>query len=272
MTFGSLFSGIGGLDLGLERAGMVCEWQVEMSRPMMTVGSLFSGIGGLDLGLERAGMQIAWQCEINDYARRVLAKHWPDVRRHDDVHTFPVCDGTDWSVDLIAGGDPCQENSRATGGNRSIESSLGAEFIRIVDALRPRFVLRENPHGTRANAPWPWFRMRSLLESLGYAVLPFRLRACCFGAFHRRDRVFLLAERADAHGIRLEGWQEKTQGRNASESQGRIHPGDWLALSASRGLRSRAGFPGYVDRVKGIGNAIVPQVAEWIGRRLMDSA
>src|SRR5208282_2794978 len=113
----------------------------------MTFGSLFAGIGGMDLGLERAGMTCSWQVEIDEYATRVLAKHWPHVRRWGDVRTFPPvadtasgnagqsavesiaerkraigsqergelrdqsfgCCQSEWSVDLICGGFPCQD-------------------------------------------------------------------------------------------------------------------------------------------------------------------
>lgn len=74
----------------------------------MTFGSLFAGIGGFDLGFERAGLQCKWQVEINEFCRKVLAKHWPDVRRHDDVRTFPPA-GDEWRVDVICGGFPCQD-------------------------------------------------------------------------------------------------------------------------------------------------------------------
>jgi DNA (cytosine-5)-methyltransferase 1 len=167
----------------------------------MTFGSLFTGFGGIDLGLERAGLTCAWQVEINDYATRVLEHHWPGIRRHRDVATFPAGESAVWETDLIVGGDPCQENSKSAGSRSIVGSSPAVHFLRIVGQLRPRFVLRENPWPSRADAPWSWQRFRSGLESIGYAVLPFRLRSCCLGAEHRRDRVFLLAELANANGI-----------------------------------------------------------------------
>jgi DNA (cytosine-5)-methyltransferase 1 len=235
----------------------------------LTFGSLFAGFGGADLGLERAGLTCAWQVENNSYAIRVLEKHWPHVRRWKCVRDFQP-DET-WRVDLIVGGDPCQSNSAAVGDGESAQPSLGSEFIRIVDALRPRLVVRENPTFVRINAPWPWWRMRTELESLGYAVLPFRLRACCFGAFHQRDRMFLLAELADANSERLARRQAEAKARHSSEPARRVHANDWMAVSASRGFGSRKRFPGYVERVRGIGNAVYPACAEWIGHRIVEA-
>lgn len=86
-----------------------------MSRPKLTVLSLFAGIGGIELGLERAGMTTVGQVELDPYCQRVLARHWPEVPRHDDVRTAP-----EWwaseprpAVDVICGGFPCQPFSTA---------------------------------------------------------------------------------------------------------------------------------------------------------------
>lgn len=96
----------------------------------MTFGSLFAGIGGLDLGLERSGMRCKWQVEIDPFARKALAKHWPDVRRHDDVRTFPP-DGTeDWNVDVMTAGravaQPPASNPR-NAAFRGAAESMGKE-------------------------------------------------------------------------------------------------------------------------------------------------
>lgn len=230
----------------------------------MTFGSLFTGIGGMDLGLEQAGMRCVWQVEIDPFCRRVLAKHWPNVPRWDDVTTF-TGEGVA-TPDCIVGGDPCQANSAA---GKSSAVSLGAEFLRVVAAIRPRIVLRENPTHVRKNAPWPWWRFRDGLRSLGYVVLPFRLRACCVGADHRRDRLFLLATFADANSNRLERGP-RSQGRVESVQLPRLVAStDWPQIPTDFGFDSRAGIPGYVDGVRGLGNAVVPQVAQWIGKQIM---
>lgn len=113
----------------------------------LRVGSLFTGIGGLDLGFERAGFEIAWQVEIDEWCRRVLAKHWPTVPRYVDVrevgaHNLPY-------VDVIVGGFPCQDTSLAgrRAGLDGERSGLWAEYARIVRELRPRYVVVENVPG-----------------------------------------------------------------------------------------------------------------------------
>ena len=116
---------------------------------MLTVGSLFSGIGGLELGvtaaLARVGVhsRIAWQAEINPYARAVLAKHWPDTLRFEDVRHV---DAGAPPVDLVCGGFPCQDLSIAgkRAGIDGARSGLWSEFARVVRVLRPRYVVVEN--------------------------------------------------------------------------------------------------------------------------------
>ncbi len=236
----------------------------------MTYGSLFSGIGGMDLGFMRAGLECRWLVEIDRKCRRMLGTVLPFALQHDDARTFPDGDIERYRVDLIAGGDPCQENSRARRGDRCRHPSLGGEFVRILDVLRPRFVLRENPTRVRADAPWPWQRFRSELEGLGYAVLPFRLRSCCFGAGHQRDRMFLLAELADADRI----------GPRRQEAARRREDSDRLVAVAGRCVgtppdarrgRGDDGIPSRVERRRWVGNAIDPRVAEFIGRRFLEA-
>src|SRR6266576_2094213 len=103
---------------------------------MPTFGSLFAGIGGLDLGLERAGWTCRWQVEINPFCRRILAQHWPTVERYGDIRTLDL--ERVERVDLICGGFPCQPVSVA--GKRLAQADarwLWPEFSRVVRALRP---------------------------------------------------------------------------------------------------------------------------------------
>lgn len=169
----------------------------------------------------------------------------------------------------------CQENSNARQGTGLESPSLGGEFIRVINALRPQFVLRENPSRVRADAPWPWWRFRSALESIGYSVLPFRVRACCVGADHQRDRLFLLAELSDAMQARSQRTKlEEMAGQNAERfgSQGiRNAPrlNRWIATP--RICRSADGVSSRIQRTKALGNAVVPQVAEYIGRCIVEA-
>jgi len=255
-----------------------------MSR--LSVGSLFSGIGGLDLGLERAGMEVRWQVEIDPYCQRVLAKHWPDVPRYGDIKTI------DWTevkpVDLICGGFPCQPVSLA--GKRLAQDDerwLWPEFARCLRVLRPRFALLENVPGLLSAG------MSDVLGDLaesGYDAEWDCIPAAAVGAPHLRKRVWLLAHaRCESRGVRVCG----IYGRHELVQQGTdraaeewsddrklcpLVPGvcqgvvkDWWRAQ-SRVDRSAHGVPSRVDRLRGLGNAVVPQVAEWIGRRIMEVA
>ncbi len=213
-----------------------------------------------------------WFVESDPFCRAVLAKDWPTVPQYGDVRTVTGAELE--SVDLIAGGDPCQENSRSRHMGRVRFPSLALEFLAIIAALRPRLVLRENPTATRADAPWPWWRFRAELEALGYAVLPFRLRACCLGAHHQRDRLFLLAELSDSHGHSGIESSHRDLDRAvlpearwpASADPPRRRPG-WAPEPDV--ARVAYGVPNRLARHRALGNAVVPQVAEWIGARLM---
>src|SRR2546422_565330 len=116
----------------------------------MTVGSLFSGIGGIDLGLERAGMKVLWQCEIDPFCRRILRKHWPNAWIFKDVKT--ILNDEQFlalpKVDLICGGFPCQPFS-AAGRQRHTEDprDLWPRMFEIVRRVQPSFVMAENVYG-----------------------------------------------------------------------------------------------------------------------------
>lgn len=222
----------------------------------------------MDLGLERAGMECAWQVEIDEFCRKVLTKHWPNAPKFNDVRE---CGKHNLErVDLIAGGDPCQRNSNAWRHGDG-DASLGGEFIRIVDQLRPRLVLRENPATLRADAPWPWWRFRSELERLDYAVLSFRLRACCVGADFKRERVFLFAElqKPECAGLERDVSQVLARAHEGRQDAYAAGPDRWSATP--RICRRADGIPNRMDRLKSLGNAVVPQIAEWIGRRIIEA-
>ena len=161
----------------------------------LTVGSLFSGIGGFDLALERCGMQVKWQVENDEYCNKVLNKHWPKVRRWNDVKTFPPDDETDWTVDVIVGGFPCQPFSQA-GKRCGTEDNryLWPAMLRIISTIKPSWVIAENVRGILSiNEGLVFKQVLTDLENEGYEVQPFIIPACAVNAPHRRDRVWIVA-------------------------------------------------------------------------------
>ena len=174
----------------------------------MTFGSLFSGIGGLDLGLERAGMQCKWQVEINEFCQKILKKHWPNVPKFRNIND---CGRNNLeSVALICGGFPCQPFSVAGKQERSADDrALWPEMFRVIRATRPTWVVCENVPGL-AHGP----ELRGVvddLESEGFSVQCFDLPAIAFGAPHLRHRLFIVAhsnvaEQRHEQGRRWQGW------------------------------------------------------------------
>jgi DNA (cytosine-5)-methyltransferase 1 len=259
---------------------------------MLTVGSLFSGIGGLELGLARAGMRTVWQVERDHYARRVLERRWPYLPRWDDVLTFPPEPADRWACDLICGGFPCQDISKA--GNVQGErmgldgerSGLWGEFLRIVRRLRPAFVLVENVARLLVRG---LDRVLGDLATLGYDAEWHCLPAALFGAPHIRDRLFIFAYSLGGR-IRLSGRspfagaETPLQGKAQKWDRLWTHPGTVGPLDGVAGYpehlpwhaepnvgRVADGVPDALDRLQCLGNAVVPQVAEWIGRRIIES-
>src|SRR3990167_10224394 len=111
----------------------------------LTHGSLFSGIGGFDLGFERVGIKTIWQVECEPYCLKVLEQHWPNVRRYTDVRTF--LNESPKRPDILSGGFPCQDISVAGKGAGIVEgtrSGLWSHFHRAISVLRPKFVVVEN--------------------------------------------------------------------------------------------------------------------------------
>lgn len=255
------------------------------------MGSLFSGIGGIDLGLERAGMKVAWQVEIDPWCRRVLAKHWPDVERFSDVKEVGAHNLT--RVDVLAGGFPCQDISIAGrgGGITGARSGLWSEFARLIRVLRPKYVFVENVPALRTRGLGTV--LADLAES-GYDAEWDGIPAAAVGAPHLRDRIWLVAARSELgwsladsdNGGPLDALQA---GRNATRHGGsdvahsdgsgrgggrpfrRPQRSGWWATEPAVG-RVAHGIPQRVDRLRGLGNAVVPQIPELIGRWIVADA
>ena len=260
---------------------------------MITVGSLFSGIGGIDLGLERAGMECAWQVEIDDYATKVLEKHWPNVRRWKDVSTFPPRPIQKWKCDIITGGFPCQDISYAGkgAGLDGERSGLWWEFVRVIRTLEPTFVLVENVGALLTRGI---DTVLGTLASIGYDAEWHCIPAAAVGAPHIRDRVFIIAytkydgcsRQSQFSQSESNSEQHRLTGTCQIESDaqqlpvysqmvrcfrfGNRHSSEnWWAIEPDMG-RVAHGVPSRVDRLRCLGNAVVPQVAEWIGRQIVE--
>ena len=167
----------------------------------MNVVSLFTGIGGFDLGLERADLRVLWQCEADEWRRSVLRAHWPDVACHPDVRGVPVGKPRG-SADLVCGGFPCQDLSVAgkRAGLASERSGLFFEFARAADALLTDggWLLVENVPGLlSSNGGRDFAVLLATLADLGFHDLAWRvLDSRHFGVPQRRRRVYILARRA----------------------------------------------------------------------------
>lgn len=236
----------------------------------MTFGSLFSGVGGMDLGLERAGLRCVWQSEIDPHACRVLARHWPGVPNLGDVTRI------DWGgverPDLICGGFPCQDISFAGrgAGLAGARSGLWHEFARAVREVRPRLVLVENVAALLVRG---LDAVLGTLASLRYDAEWSIFPACALGAPHSRERLFIVAH---ADGLVRQAGMGPLDCVSYFRPQA-VSPGDyreshqrWLD-SIARADRSLDGISARMDRLRGLGNAVVPQVAEWIGRLILAS-
>lgn len=266
---------------------------------ILHVLDLFSGIGGFCLGLERTGgFETVAFCEIEEFPRRVLAKHWPGVPCYDDVRTLTAkrlrADGI--SVDVVCGGFPCQDVS--TAGKRSglagARSGLWREFARLIGELRPRFVIVENTPGLLSLGMGD---VLGDLAALGYDTEWESIPAGAVGAYHERDRVWILSyphgegqpsgsvdeQMADIQGA---GRYTHRSGRPAAEGIAEAAPRLRFrtALAAAYGDRGRQewapepdvvrvvdGISNRLDapRIRGLGNAVVPQIPEMIGRAIL---
>lgn len=233
-----------------------------------TVGSLFSGIGGLDLGLHRAGCSPLWFCESDSFCRAVLERHWPGVPCFRDVRD--VGPGAP-RPDVLAGGFPCQPVSNAgRRRGRDDERWMWPEMARAVRDLRPRIVVVENV---------PGLFVRGMGDVLGdLAALGFDAEWCSVSAFdagapHLRERVFIVAytERAGLEGSLgeiVEAARDRRQDSDPSGSTRGVGRGEWESEPAVD--RVAYGIPRRVDRLRALGNAVVPAVGELVGRRVME--
>lgn len=256
----------------------------------LRVLSLFAGIGGFDLGLERTGgFKTVAFCEIDPFCQRVLAKHWPEVPCYEDVRELTAdrlrADGI--AVDVICGGFPCQDLSVA-GRRAGIEgerSGLWSEMFRLICELRPRYVMVENVGALLSGPgeqPGAWFgKVLGDLASERYDAEWDCIPAAAIGAPHLRDRVWLMAypeqEQRLCPVFDAPHATEVVRRNAAERMQDGLRPQVGTALRSIPGRwmdqpdpeRVVDGVSDWSHRLAALGNAVVPQIPELIGRAIL---
>lgn len=232
----------------------------------LRVLDLFAGIGGFSLGLERTGgFETVAFCEIEEFPRKVLAKHWPEVPQYHDVRTAGF--SSIGPVDLVTAGFPCQDISYA-GKGAGLAGERSGLFWNILPALRmvgrPRLVL-ENVAALLGRGMGT---VLGALAQIGYDTEWHCIPARYAGAPHGRDRLWLIADpNGRERGAKPYCW---TLGRMGRVQQSVPWDTDWQsALSRFRGLDD--GLPRSVASTDGYRNAVVPQIPEMIGRAILEA-
>ncbi len=250
-------------------------------------GSLFSGIGGFDLAAQWMNWNNMFHCEWNEFGQKILKHYWPNAESYGDI---TKTDFTIWRgrIDILTGGFPCQPYSLA--GKRKgkeDERHLWPEMLRAIREIQPGYIVGENVYGLiNWNGGLVFHEVQADLEAEGYEVQPVILPACSVNAPHRRDRIWFVAYSDSARCKRYKEFKKGQQREAFNEfdaciSQRTItnsyfsrfkecwpkwfasrEPSQDYGLTSEPGIcRGDDGFPYRVDRLKALGNAIVPQVA-----------
>lgn len=274
---------------------------------MITIGSCFSGIGGLELGLERSipSSKVIWQCEQDKFCQQVLKKHWPEARLYNDIRTMSTQDVE--RPTILCGGFPCQDISLAGKGEgiHGKKSGLWHHMLALIGRILPRIIVLENVSAITFRGGRD---VVGSLAELGYSCEWGVIRSgSTFGAPHRRARWFCVAysyHRSEAPEI--QATREKhlmcnsgrghdapnTERERCEEQSQHTQPMGQTRQSIGRSCKDRRenkrnywqrcqtpsplcrmddGVPNRVDRLRALGNAVVPQCAEWIGTQIWRS-
>jgi len=242
------------------------------------IGSLFAGIGGFELGLERSwgNAETIWQVEREEFCQRILSKHWPKSTIYNDVRD--INKNNVEPVDVLIGGFPCQSISLAgkmEGLENENKSGLWWEMWRIISDLRPRVIIMENV----ANI----IRLGGVdvigsLTQIGYDCEWTVISARQFGAPHLRERWFCIAYSNETRFQRQSQYSHQLETpfineRGDSDGHGSDNGrGYWKTTPyPSPFCRVDDGLPNRVARLKALGNAIVPQCSQWVGDQILKS-
>jgi DNA (cytosine-5)-methyltransferase 1 len=267
---------------------------------------LFSGIGGFALGLESTGgFETVGFCDNEPFAQKVLKKHWPDVPCYEDVRNVGVDTVGYRGVDIITGGFPCQPFSVAGKQDPKDNRQLWPEMFRIIQEIRPTYVIGENVRNLISIREGVVFeQVCTDLEGEGYEVQTFVLPASAVNAPHQRYRCWIVADTNDT-GDRtsrsrtdenrekeVKGWKEQPQSKfsryskDVANSDSERQQEQWRAESTQKNYdsikckswwsvepsvgRVAHGIPNRVDRLKGLGNAVLPQIPAVLGRAILE--
>ena len=239
---------------------------------------LFSGIGGFALGLESTGgFETVGFCDNEPFAQKVLKKHWPDVPCYEDVRDVGVDTVGYRGVDIITGGFPCQPYSVAGKQDPNDNRQLWPEMFRIIKEIRPTYVIGENVRNLISIREGVVFeQVCTDLEGEGYEVQTYVLSASSQNAPHLRYRCWIVADTRCQHGEQRNAAEmdEKQAERSSrtiydkSGSKRQYETHNW-SVEPSVG-RVAHGIPNRVDRLKGLGNAVVPQIPAVLGRAILE--
>jgi len=231
--------------------------------------SLCSGIGGIDLAAEWAGFETVSQCEIDDYASKVLAKNFVGIPNFGDIRTITTTKlryaGIDPNtITVISAGFPCQPYSCAgLGKGDSDERDLWGEVIRVIRDIKPKWFIGENTQGlfTRANQRY-FRRIINDLSNAGYTVAWGMWGACDVGATHQRLRIFIVAYSSGFRQERRLNRKQKVQNKKPTILS-KLQTAQLICsmdnLPTPRVCTGNDGIPNRVDRLRCLGNAVVPQ-------------
>lgn len=268
----------------------------------MKVGSLFSGVGGIELGFKREGFKTSWFVEKDAYCQAVLKKHWPYTPIYGDITTIDFKQLE--PVEILTGGFPCQDISIA-GKRKGItaeRSGLWKEYARAISEIRPRYAVVENVANL---VNFGLNKVLCDLAQIGYDAEWTTLCASDFGALHKRERIFIIATDSECSRRGAENKQESPNStkitRRVINAQGNIIANDWSERVQRFRKESLQGVDGFswckdvrriedfanrpdipqplvrrgdhgvsnrLDRTKAIGNAVVPQVAQFIAQQI----
>lgn len=238
-------------------------------------GSLFTGVGGFELGAEMSGIKTIWSCEFEEHNREILAKHFKETEQYIDVREMKKPK----YVDIISGGFPCQDLSIANQSKKSLKedgtkkgiegerSGLWSEMWRIIDEVRPRYVILENS---------PMLIIRGLervlsdLARIGYVCEWQCLYASQFGYNHSRKRFFAIAypsqERCEDNSTAFQELSKILQQRPPRQNPLSMPFERFNRNSNYELLRMDDGFSKELDkqRIEMMGNAVVPEIAHYL--------